>query len=298
MKTSTCLLLFLLILISNCFGQFRVKGGRGAQPHSSVDPKDVKMEKMINIAIVVGTDNYANWGQLQNPVFDAQTIASELTKDYGYQVVLLIDPKKDQILDVLDSVSNLLSHLDSTVNSSLFIFIAGHGGYDNYAMGYIVPSDARSAEQDKHKESYITYSDLRDRVDNIPARHILVSLDVCFGGTFDQLVSMGLAHRGDDDYGNVDFKELIIRKQDYKSRLYVTSGGKEYVPDGRPQHHSPFAYRLIDLMINNADSRKPITYHSLCSELELVTPEPRAGHFGIIDQPGSDYLFIPVGLMK
>ena len=43
---------------------------------------------------------------------------------------------------------------------------------------------------------------------------------------------------------------FIERKKKYKTRLYLTSGGKEYVPDGRPGHHSPFARKFLEALRN------------------------------------------------
>src|SRR5262249_57607812 len=46
----------------------------------------------------------------------------------------------------------------------------------------------------------------------------------------------------------VDDTEFLKRKLKYDARQLLTSGGKEYVPDGIAGHHSPFAARFLDAL--------------------------------------------------
>jgi len=56
-----------------------------------------------NIALVIGTDKYQSdhWKPLNNPVLDATDIATILQNEYGYEVTLLTNPTRIQILDAL-----------------------------------------------------------------------------------------------------------------------------------------------------------------------------------------------------
>ena len=112
-------------------------------------------------------------------------------------------------------------------------------------------------------------------------------MDVCFGGTFDPVV----AARGGADYENVDKNDFIQRKMQYQTRLYLTSGGKEYVPDGRPNQHSPFARKFLAALRGGGGTDGILTYNEILTYTEKVNPEPRAGEFGS-NEPGSDFLFI------
>jgi hypothetical protein len=85
--------------------------------------------------------------------------------------------------------------------------------------------------------------------------------------------------------------EFIRRTLQFTTRQYLTSGGKQYVPDGRPGHHSPFASRLIDALRKTATSGGILTLAKLKSAVETLDPQPRAGGFGD-DEPGSDFLFV------
>ena len=76
-----------------------------------------------------------------------------------------------------------------------------------------------------------------------------------------------------------------------KTRIYLTSGGKEYVPDGRPGAHSPFARKFLDALRHYGGEDKILTFNEILSYVDKVTPEPTHGEFGN-NEPGSDFLFI------
>jgi hypothetical protein len=148
-----------------------------------------------------------------------------------------------------------------------------------------VPKDGLKG--DLSNSSYISHSNLRTIINNIPCKHIMLTMDVCFGGTFDQFI----ASRGIEDMSKVERDQFIQRKLKHKTRLYLTSGGKTYVPDGRPGAHSPFARRFIESLRSYGGEDKVLTSNEVLSFVEKVTPEPKHGEFGD-NEPGSDFLFI------
>jgi len=240
-----------------------------------------------NQALIIGTDQYNSktWNQLSNPVNDAGTIEKELREHFNFKTEFLANPTKAEILKAILKYKKNFQY-DSA--SQLFIFIAGHGGYDDLVNGFIACKDSKSKEDDPLRESYVTHSFLRDVINNIDCNHIMVVLDVCFGGTFD-----GAGNRNETDvlYQDQETNKFIAEKLKYKSRLYLTSGGKEYVPDGRPGYHSPFAYRFIETLRNRGGKDKIITWSELTSGVEKAKPGPRFGTFGD-NQPGGDFIFI------
>lgn len=233
-------------------------------------------------ALIIATNDYDEITDLTNPIFDAGVIADELTKNYGFNVQTLLNPTQIELYTALRAYNKKIF----SEHDQLFIFIAGHGEYDDvFQEGYLVTKDSRKS--DDVKSTYISHSNLRTIINNINCEHILLVMDVCFGGTFDPII----ARRGGDDYNAIDKDEFIHRKLQYKTRLYVTSGGKEYVPDGRPGAHSPFARKFIEALRNYGGSDQILTLNELSSYVEKVTPEPRKGEFGD-NEPGSDFLFI------
>ena len=114
-------------------------------------------------------------------------------------------------------------------------------------------------------------------------------MDVCFGGTFDQAVAS--ARSGDALYGDIPKSELIQRKLEFKTRKFLTSGGKQYVPDGRPGHHSPFARRFLEALRNLGGTDRILTLTELYTYVETIDPQPLMGEWGD-NEPGSDFIFI------
>lgn len=235
-------------------------------------------------ALIIATNDYDQWSDLINPVFDATTISNELKENYGYKVDLVVNPTKSELLRKLREYNSM----NFLPNDQLFIFIAGHGKFDDLIKdGYLVCKDSKKV--DETAESYIPFSYLRTAIDNNPSRHVFLVLDACFGGTFDQAI----AKRGEDEnmYSEITDTEYINKKLKYKTRLYLTSGAKEYVPDGRAGKHSPFASKLIEALRGYGGKSKILTSQQVFWYVERVRPEPRFGTFGD-NEPGSEFVFV------
>ncbi|MCD4769551.1 MAG: caspase family protein, partial [Bacteroidales bacterium] len=175
-------------------------------------------------------------------------------------------------------------------NDNLIIFFAGHGVYDEvFKEGYVISTDSRA--DDISKTSYLSHSNLRTMINNINCKHIFLVMDVCFGGTFDPYLATS-SHRGAMEmYADIPKEEFIGRKIKYKTRLYLTSGGNEYVPDGRSGFHSPFARRFIEALRKYGGEDGILTTNEILQYVEKVDPQPRFGEFGD-NEPGSDFILI------
>jgi len=236
-------------------------------------------------ALVFATDNYDNWPDLVNPVFDSRTIAEELKKTYGFKVELIENATQNEILKKMrEYIEKKYKPLDQ-----LLIFFAGHGNYDaTFGEGYLVPKEALA--NDEAKTSYLSYNRLRSVINNIPCEHIFLTMDVCFGGTFDQALA---SSRGmdDDTYKEKSAAEFITQKLTYKTRKFLTSGGKQYVSDGIPGKHSPFARAFIEALRSKGGKDGILTLSEITPYVEKLKVTPRAGEFGD-NAPGSDFVFV------
>lgn len=256
----------------------------------SIRKVDKGLPQYSKYAMIIGVDDYEadEWSDLVNPVFDAKTVHEILSNDYGFQSTLLINPGKEEILTQLLSYKEIIK--DST--SQFLFFFAGHGDYEKPFEGTLVTSTTKSKNTDLLRSSYITHANLRNYLNYVPAKHVLVILDACFGGTFDQALGQSDSRSGNMEiYDDASKSSFIKRKMKYQTRRYITSGGKEYVPDGRQGFHSPFARKLVQALLENSSDRGILTINKLNSYLEKVTPEPRSGEFGS-NEPGSDFIFI------
>ena len=254
------------------------------------------IEKTVNVvasfessrkdyALIIGTDEYDEWNHLTNPVYDASTIAKELEENYGFEVDLVTNPTKaemeQKLVDLYDR-----SYQE---NDQLLIFFAGHGQFDERtSRGFIIAKDSKAV--DPVGSSFLSYSNLRDLVDNISCNHTMLMLDACFGGTFDQNIARA-GSRGQDNPDMATRTEFIKRKLRFKTRMYITSGGKEYVKDGRPGHHSPFAKQFLGALRDYGGQDGILTKSELKSYMEVLAQQPRMGDFGQYE-PGSDFIFI------
>lgn len=237
-----------------------------------------------NFALMFGTSDYEEWSDLTNPVNDARDVARELKESYGFQVELIENATQEQILLKLREYAER-SYLPK---DQLFVFFAGHGHFDEInGEGYIVTKESKV--NDRTFSSYLSHNILRNRINNIPSEHILLTMDACFGGTFDPTIARS-GSRGNDLYDEVGNLELIERKMRYKTRQFLTSGGKEYVPDGRPGMNSPFASKLLEALRSNGGPDGLLTIADIKGYVELITPEPRLGSFGS-NEAGSDFVF-------
>jgi uncharacterized caspase-like protein len=242
------------------------------------------VRKGRDYALLIATNQYDEWNQLVNPIPDAVAIGDELRQTFGFEVDLKRNPTQRDIYSTLSAYASR-TYAD---DDQLFIFIAGHGTQDRaLGEGFLVARDSKRG--DREHLSYVDYSRLRDSVNRIPARHILLMLDACFGGSF--VGRRPAASRGDADYGSASRDELIHRRMQYLTRLYITSGGEVYVSDGDPGKHSPFAFRLLEALRSANAKNGVVTYAHLMSYLERARMEPRTGDFGD-HEPGGDFLFI------
>jgi hypothetical protein len=229
------------------------------------------------------TDKYDNWNNLVNPVFDGRAIATRLEKYYGFKLEVIENPSQDMIFRKLREYSERkYQPLDQ-----LFVFFAGHGYFDeSFKEGYVVVKE--SLKDDPGKTSYVSYNRLRNVLNTMPCEHVMLMMDVCFGGTFDDAIA---SSRGESVYEEISQSEFIARKLAVKTRKYLTSGGKQYVSDGIPGKHSPFAKKVLEALDQYGGTDGILILTELYPHVEKLNPEPKLGKFGE-DAPGSEFVFV------
>ena len=261
---------------------------RGVRPTpASTQPTADLLRQRHDYAVLFATNDYDTWEPLVNPIPDAEAIAGALEKYYGFQAEVVRNPTRERI------VSKLREYIQKDMGPAdqLFIFFAGHGVFDDVVrQGYIVAKDSR--KDDETRGSYESYDDLKQIVNSMHSRHVLLVLDACYSGTFDDQIRT----RGTESYANLTLPELLGRKVTLMTRKFVTSGGKVYVPDGRPGHHSPFAAHLLEELETYGGPQGYITFANLLAGVQGTKPEPYWGQWGA-DQPGSEFFFIPKELV-
>lgn len=236
-------------------------------------------------ALLFVTDKYDDWDDLSNPVNDGKTIESILREKYGFKTELVENATQEEVL------AKIYEYNGRTFRpqDQLFIFFAGHGFFDdNLGEGFVVAKN--SLRNDVGKTTYIPHAILRQRIDNIKCEHIFLTMDVCFGGTLDPVLQKSRAVEPANGPGDIDF---LIRKLSKHTRKFLTSGSKEYVPDGRPGSHSPFASKFIQALkeVGGSENRM-LTIPDFHRYFQRLSTEPRFGKFSDADDPASDFVFV------
>jgi len=250
-----------------------------------VDAGLAVIKNRTDYALLFATDEYEEWNDLINPVNDAREIARELKDNYGFEVELIENATQETVLLKIREYSQK-NYLDY---DQLVIFFAGHGQYDETnGEGYIVTTDSKIS--DLTFKSYLSHNILRNRVDNIDSEHIFLVMDACFGGTFDPSIARSGSRGGSSIYDELTTLELIERRLQYRTRQYLTSGGKEYVPDGTPGMNSPFASKFLAALRSDGGPDRLLTINDIKEYVILVRPEPKQGPFGS-NESGSEFVF-------
>jgi uncharacterized caspase-like protein len=248
-------------------------------------------------ALIFANEEYEDqedWHPLHNPVFDGKTLRDELEQNYGYSghIELKTNATQEEIVRSLREWSDPNKH-QFEPNDRLLIFFAGHGHYDGgLGLGYFVARDSKPLARDHSLASYLNLSTLRDIVDHMPARHILIVIDACYAGSFDHRIAMG-TKRSKEDSDRPTRNQLIERKLANPTRLYLVSAGIRSADDGPPGQHSPFARALLNVLRSYGGDHLLIDMQMLESEMDAKLKEqPKYGPFDR-DTESGDFIFIP-----
>jgi uncharacterized caspase-like protein len=245
-----------------------------------------------DLALLIAGDNYDHWDRLINPVFDARTLAETLHDRYDFETEVLENPDNDCI----DDAVKRYAAKDYKPDSQLFVFFAGHGVYlDNVKTGFIIAKDSRAEDDDLFGRTFTSHGLFRRMIGSIKCKHILLIMDACQSGTIDdgsnaQDVEPDSACDANVPEGNTE-ADLIGRLLSCKTRQFVTSGDKEYVPDGEPGKHSPFASQLLQALAKDSGGHQFVSLNEIYPVIQRVPRIlPRRGYWGG-DRGRGDFLF-------
>ncbi len=206
-------------------------------PHIDALPHGVKLGKYY--ALVIGNDTYAAYPGLKSAANDATAIAGVLKSRYGYDVRLLTNANRFEMLSALNDMREQLKD-----NDNLLVYYAGHGEIDSAHQGYWLPVDAQANQPN----SWISNRAVSDILTTMDAKHVLVIADSCYSGT---MTSSSLATFG----GGMPVSawgDWVKTMVDGRSRTALTSGGVQPVADAAANsEHSVFASALLAVLNND-----------------------------------------------
>lgn len=239
----------------------------GGLPDSPIE--DAKKGK--NHLFAIGIDTYQFFTPLRNARKDIEDLAQVLVDQYAFEkedIQLICDQEatKDNIVDKLDGLRRKVEPGDK-----LLIYYSGHG-YTDTDRGFWIPVDAEPSRV----SSYLANAEVRDIIQSIKARHILLISDSCF--------SASLLVRDISSEMEGAFKDW-----DKNPSRWAFISGKGVVSDGVEGENSPFAAGIIKNLRENEDDAINIlkladrVTHEIRFNYEQqaeVSPLFQAGHAG------------------
>jgi hypothetical protein len=228
-------------------------------------------------ALVIGNDGYRSFEPLLTAGNDARSVAALLESRYGFEVQLLLDATRAEILVALADLRRRL-----TVEDNLLIYYAGHGWLDEAAdEGYWLPVDATPA----NNVNWIANSAITAYFKAITAKHVLVVADSCYSGKLTRGIRMN--DRAPDD---------LSRLSERRARVVLTSGGLEPVADSGGGDHSAFAAAFLGALESNQQVLDTTTLYGQIRRPVMLAADqaPELADIRKAGHDGGDFLFVPV----
>jgi hypothetical protein len=227
-------------------------------------------------ALVIGNDNYQELKTLQNAVNDANDVATLLKSSYGFEVDILINANREEILNAFSRIRK-----QATKKDNILIYYAGHGWrYDtNDDEGFWLPVDSSM----NNEFNWIPNTDIIRSVNRMKAKHVIVVADSCFSGTMTRGVNIAKK--------NSNFIEKIVNK---KARTVLTSGGLEPVSDVGGDGNSVFASAFLSILSENQGVIDGSNLFNILRD-KVVTNSDQTPEYGNIRKTGhdgGDFLFV------
>ncbi len=198
-------------------------------------PSDTETGKYYLFGI--GINEYQSFPRLNNARKDIEDIKDLLSEHYTFELsdaILLYDADATRE-NIIEELSAFRHKLES--NDRLLILYSGHGYMDG-ERGFWIPVDAKS----KGTSSFVSNVEVREIINTLKAKHILLISDSCFSGSL--LVRDVSSHIG----------HAFTYWNDNPSR-YIFISGKGVVADGKPGKNSPFAAGIIKHLKQSYDQK-------------------------------------------
>lgn len=229
------------------------------------------------IAVLFGNNAYQHpIPALETPIADVQDIGRMLRERFGYEVRVVPNARKADVVSALNQVG-----AETRPGDSVLVFYAGHGYLmDSNQMGYWIPVDGSA----KSPANWVSNTDISKFLKNMGAQQVLLISDSCFSGslTREQKISSALRSK---DAGQ------ILNK---RSVLVMSSGGEEPVSDEGKDGHSIFAWSLLQALAS-AGAMTPGAEMFKVVKSEVVKDYAQQPQYGAVlaagHMEGGEYLF-------
>ena len=240
-------------------------------------------------ALVIGNEHYQKLPRLDTAIADAGEVADLLRKRYGFDVTLLTDASRYQMMTAINQLTEKLTDKDN-----LLIYYAGHGELDRANLrAHWLPVDA----EPNSDANWISSAILTDHLNRMAASHVLIVADSCYSGAMTRS-SLAQLETGLTDEARLNLLKSLARA---RSRTALTSGGVQPVIDGGGGKHSVFAKNFISILADNQDVLEGgRLYRDLAARVisdalkYKYDQKPEYNPIQFTGHEGGDFLFVPV----
>lgn len=192
-------------------------------------------------ALVIGISEYEELPRLLNAGRDAEAVGALLEEQYGFDVTLLRDATR---YDILSALNRLRAQLNQ--NDNLLVYYAGHGELDEVNQrGHWLPADAER----ESTTNWISNVSITDTLNAMDARHVMVVSDSCYSGSLTRSALSGLESGMSDEEQRTWLRSIASKR----SRTALTSGGLAPVLDVGGGGHSVFAGAFLGVLTRNRE---------------------------------------------
>jgi hypothetical protein len=264
-------------------------GTVGSQPSTDSERARSEIDFGSYHALVIGNDEYVQLPKLTTANNDATEVASVLRERFGFQVTLLANATRYQILSALNELRARL-----TSDDNLLLYYAGHGQLDEVNMrGHWLPVDAHP----ENTANWLSNVAITDILNAMNARHVMVVSDSCYSGS---LTRSALSRPG---AGLTDQEKLTWRKAmaSKRSRTALTSGGLAPVLDAGGGEHSVFAKILLEVLRSSSEIVEgQRLYHQIAARVAHLAERyrfeqlPQYAPIKFSGHESGDFFFVPV----
>lgn len=229
-------------------------------------------------ALLLGINHYQDKEipSLESAVRDVELVAKDLKEKLGYQVKVVRDASRADIVTEMARMAGELGPEDSVA-----IYYAGHGYLDeDTGKGYWIPADGRA----DHPGKWVSNEDIARLLTLLPTKQVILVSDSCYSGSLAKEQKLSGAEVAKSP------KEVLARR----TVTVMSSGGEEPVSDEGKEGQSIFAWNLRQALgaINQVEPGGGL-YARVRAGVTAEFPQTpqygaalSAGH-----QPGGDYLF-------
>ncbi len=261
-------------------------------PPATGNPSATPMAPLLpgkRFALVIANQQYKHWTKLDTPRSDAQAVAGVLKQRFGFEVTLIQDVNRQQLLAALSRLRQQVGPQDQVV-----VYYAGHGQMDSVtARGYWIPVDG----DEKDIAQWVSVIDVTDQLSAMTARHVLVIADSCYSGTLTRSLVPAVDQALTLEQRINPLKQLSKQR----ARVAMTSGGLEPVVDGGSVEHSLFARSLLDVL---AQVNSPVAAQELHNAVSArfthlarrlkIQQQPQYAPIGFAGHEAGDFVLSPM----